>query len=135
MLERDHGKEVTDDPWRNAVSTARLPRSLSEKLFAAQGPMPLYFENRRGYHRYFMRGKAILLHGDSRLGVYTLDLSRQGIGILSPVPLLPKARVQIQLPKLKLMMEIARCRRLDDGCFLCGARLIAEPAPAVTSAR
>jgi hypothetical protein len=80
-----------------------------------------------------MRGKAVLKRGGTTLGIYTVDLSRQGIGILSPVPLLPKERVQVQLAAVKLTLEIARCRRLGDNCFLCGARVApaAEQSAAV----
>ena len=69
-----------------------------------------------------MRGKAVLKRGESLHGTYTKDVSRQGVGFLSPVPLLPKERVKLRVAATELSLEVTRCRRVDPGCFECGAR-------------
>lgn len=122
MLERSNDQQLSEDLWQGAGTTVRLPGSLSEQFFAPRGPMPVCFDNRRTYHRYYMRGKSLLKRGETSLGVYTIDVSRQGVGFLSPVPLLPKERIRLRLPTVELNLEVARCRRLDDACFACGAR-------------
>ena len=62
------------------------------------------------------------------LGTYTKDVSRQGVGFLSArCSLMPKELVKLRLPTTELSLEVARCRRLDQGCFDCGARFALEP--------
>ena len=97
MLERSNDKQLIEDLWESASAKVRLPEPLSEQFFAPRGPMPVFHDNRRSYHRYYMRGKSLLKRGETTLGVYTIDVSRQGVGFLSPVPLLPKERIELRL--------------------------------------
>jgi hypothetical protein len=126
MLDIAHDKQLIEELWESAAIKVRLSDSLRE-FMEQQGAMPIYHDNRRAYHRYFMRGKAVVLRGGATLAAYTKDVSRQGIGFLSPVQLLPRERVRLHLPKAQLSLEIARCRRVDQGCFECGARFALEP--------
>jgi len=72
--------------------------------------------------RFYLRSQAILQRGETYMGVYTADASRQGLCFLSPIQLLPKERCRIRLPKTKdFQVEIVRCRRLDEACYECGA--------------
>jgi hypothetical protein len=127
MLDINHDKQLIDTLWESAASKVRLTESLQKLFFDPHGAMPLFHDNRRAYHRYFMRGKAVVLRGDATLAAYTKDVSRQGIGFLSPVQLMPKERVKLRLPTTQICLEIARCRRMDQGCFECGARFALEP--------
>lgn len=127
MLDIAHDKQLIEEMWESAPTKVRLTESLRQMFMEQHGAMPIYHDNRRAYHRYFMRGKAVVLRGDTTLAAYTKDVSRQGIGFLSPVQLLPKERVRLCLPKAQLSLEIARCRRVDQGCFECGARFALEP--------
>ena len=126
MLEVDHDKKLIEELWEQA-STKVQPHFLSKDFFAQHGPAPVLGQNQRVYHRFYMRGKAVLKRGNSVFGTYTKDVSRQGIGFLSPVQLLPKERVVLQLPVKELGLEVARCRRIDKGCFECGAKFVLEP--------
>jgi hypothetical protein len=126
MLDVANDKQLIEELWESAPTKVRLTESLRE-FMDQHGAMPVYPENRRAYHRYYMRGKAVVLRGDTTLAAYTKDVSRQGIGFLSPVQLLPKERVRLCLPKAQLSLEIVRCRRVDPGCFECGARFALEP--------
>ena len=127
MLERGHEQKMIDDLWECATAKVQLPAPMSKDFFARRGAMPLWQENKRAYHRYYMRGKALLKRGNAVLGSYTKDVSRQGVGFLSPVQLMPKERVKLHLPTAELSLEVARCRRVDQGCFDCGARFAMEP--------
>ena len=122
MLEFDHGQKLMDDLWEATPAKVELPDSMRPSYFSAQGPEPVFHDNRRSYHRYFMRGKAVLKRGPSMIGTYTKDVSRQGVAFLSPVALLPKERVKLRVPATELSLEVTRCRRLDPKCFECGAR-------------
>ena len=111
--------------WDSADETVELPASINEGYFEKRGPMPLHYENRRSFHRYYMRGKAILRRGDMTLAVYTKDVSRQGFGFYSPMQLLPLEHVQLVLPDgSELELEVTRCRRVDTKCFDCGTRFV-----------
>ena len=122
MLEFDNGQKLMKDLWDATATKVELPDSLRSAYFAAQGPVPLYHDNRRSFHRYYMRGKAVLKRGASMIGTYTKDVSRQGVAFLSPVPLLPKERVKLSIPTAELSLEVSRCRRLNPNCFECGAK-------------
>ena len=122
MLEFDNGQKLMNDLWAATAAKVDLPDSLRPTYFGAQGPAPLYHDNRRSFHRYYMRGKAVLKRGTTMIGTYTKDVSRQGVAFLSPVPLLPKERVKLHVPTAELLLEVTRCRRLDPKCFECGAK-------------
>lgn len=123
MLGQCYDQSLMADVWEAVEARVQLPVALRSSFFDKSGPMPTHHENNRSYHRYFMRAKAVLKRGDAKLGIYTKDVSRQGIGLLSPVQLMPLDAVELILPDgSQLNLKIARCRRIDRECFECGAR-------------
>jgi hypothetical protein len=122
MLEVDNGQKLIEDLWEATNSQVELTESLKASFFGAHGPEPMFHDNKRSYHRYFMRGKAVLKRGKLMFGTYTKDVSRQGVAFYSPVPLLPKERVKIRLATAELSLEVTRCRRIDPKCYECGAK-------------
>ena len=122
MLEIDNGQKLMDDLWQATSAKVELPENLRPVFFGVQGPGPMYHDNKRSFHRYFMRGKAVLKRGKTMIGTYTKDVSRQGVAFFSPVPLLPKERIKLRVPAAELSLEVTRCRRLDPKCFECGAK-------------
>ena len=127
MLEVGNGQELMNDLWDATAAKVQLTEPLRKCFFSVKGPTPVFYDNKRTYHRYFMRGKAVLKRGKTMFGTYTKDVSRQGVGFLCPVQLLPKELVKLRLPTTELSLEVARCRRVDQGCFDCGARFALEP--------
>jgi hypothetical protein len=123
MLEINDGKKLMEELWEMASAKVD-PNSLGKDFFSLHGPAQPMGYNHRAYHRHYMRGKAVLKRGATVIGAYTKDVSRQGIGFLSPVQLLPKEQVKLQLPVTELNLEITRCRRLEKEYFECGARFI-----------
>jgi hypothetical protein len=123
MLDIDNGQKLMEELWE-MVESKVWPDQLGKDFFALSGPANPCNDNQRAYHRYYMRGKAILKKGKSTFGTYTKDVSRQGVGFLSPVQLLPKDRVQLRLPVAELGLEVTRCRRLDKALFECGAKFV-----------
>ena len=124
MLAATAGENSIDEAWVSADKKVELPQSLGPFFFTKTGPMPVHQdENKRGFHRHYMRGKALLKRGASTFGTYTKDISRKGIGLLSPVQLMPLERIALVLPNgSTLHLEVTRCRRLERNCFDCGAR-------------
>lgn len=126
MLDFSHERQVVAELWDASEKKVTLPQAMERQFFQSHGPTPAYFDNRRSYHRYFLRGKAVLTRGETNIGTYTKDVSRQGVGFLSPVQLMPQERVTLRVPTAELSLQVARCRRVMDGCFDCGARFALE---------
>jgi hypothetical protein len=124
MLDLSDERDLIDDFWESTSAQARLP--VPEQEYCAQrGAMPSAPESKRVYHRYYLRGKALIKRRGALLGIYTKDVSRQGIGFLSPMQLLPKERIYMRLPGAsEILLEVTRCLRIDEGCFESGARFI-----------
>jgi hypothetical protein len=126
MLDVAHDTGLKDFEWGAVELKAHLPERLKQ-YFEPRGALPIHPDSRRAYSRFYLRSKAIVLRQDAVLGVYTVDASRKGIRFLSPVQLYPKERVRISLPKTKdFQIEIARCRRIEDFCYECGATFIVQ---------
>ncbi len=127
MLDGSDRNTVTADPWSSTQLKTSLP-SDHVGFFACQGPTPGHYDSRRSFHRFYLRQKAVLRREGERLGVFTKDISRRGIGILAPVQLLPKERIDLEFPDGRCYrLEVARCRRLDVGCYECGTRFVLSP--------
>jgi len=124
MLELHNGQRLLDALWESTSAKVVLPESIATAFFEAHGPERLFYDNRRCYHRFHMRGKAVLKRGRSLLDAYTKDISRLGVGFLSPVPLLPRERVKLRIAAAELSVEVMRCRRIDARCFECGAKFV-----------
>ena len=122
MLEIDNGQKLMDDLWAATAQRVELSDEEQQKFFAAKGAGPVSHANKRTYHRFYLRSRAVLKRNNTLLGTYTKDISRQGVGFLSPVPLKPKERVKLRVPTAELSLEITRCRRVDQSCFECGGR-------------
>lgn len=128
MLAIDNGQKLMEELWEALPTKVEIPDAMRLEFFAVRGPAPQHFENQRAYHRYYMRSKAVLKRGTSTFGTYTKDVSRQGVSFLSPVALLPKERIKLRVPAAELSLEVARCRRIEPGCYECGARFALEPS-------
>ena len=119
MLGGSNASRVTE-VWQMAESRAMLP-DIPEDFFSARGPTPDAANCRRSYKRYFMRSKAVMQCEGQTHAAYLLDLSRCGVGLLSPVQLFPRQRVELWLmDDRRCTVEIARCRRRAAGCYECG---------------
>lgn len=130
MLDCSHEPSLTELSWEKTKQTTRLPETYSD-FFDRHGPVRPKEGCRRGYLRFYLRGPAIVDHGGVQLGVYTTDASRQGIGFLSPVQLLPKEQCCIRLSNTKgFHIEVVRCRRIDERCYECGATFVLGTIPA-----
>lgn len=132
MLEALDGASLIERLWAATKSQAELP-DLQSDFFDLAGPMPLHYESRRAYHRFYFRRQAVLSYDKNLLGVYTTDVSQLGIGFISPVQLFPLDRVTLLIPgPKKTTLQISRCKRLADACYQCGGTFVdaATGAPA-----
>jgi hypothetical protein len=117
-------QSLLDDVWQQVEISALLPEPEADFL-ALKGPAPLCFGSQRRFHRFYFRGKAILERQEHLLGVYTKDISRQGISFLSPVELAVHECVHLcAVGADRLELEILRCRSVGERCFDCGAKFV-----------
>ncbi|MCI0334813.1 MAG: PilZ domain-containing protein [Planctomycetes bacterium] len=124
MLGLSDEQNVIALAWDKVEQKTCLPEHLRD-FFDRAGPIPVQYGCRRAYQRFYIRGKAIVRHKETFLGVYTVDASRQGLCFLSPIQMFPKERCRIRLPKTKeFQIQIVRCRRVDEGCYECGAMFV-----------
>jgi hypothetical protein len=114
-----------EEQWQATQSQVQIPDSMRKCFFEKCGNLPLSQINHRQYNRYYLRVKAIVDYCDYKIGCYTMDLSRQGIGLLSPTSLEKSERVQLHLPqRAGFLLEITRCCQIEDRCFDCGGRFV-----------
>ena len=127
MLDQDDATSLIDERWEAAQHKTQLPEDFTA-FCRKRGPAPLHFGTRRAYQRFFLRHKAVLCRQETQLAVYTKDISRQGVGILTPIQLFPLEHVELQLPSgVQYRLEIARCRRIEVDCYECGTRFVLKP--------
>jgi PilZ domain len=129
MLDISNDEDLMDIAWEKAELKANLPDEMVN-FYDQHGAVPAWPGCRRAYLRFFLRGKGILQRNGANLGVLTADASRQGLKFLSPIQLFPKERCRIRLPKTKeFQIEIVRCRRIEEGCYECGAMFVLGTMP------
>jgi hypothetical protein len=106
--------------WGEILSQAVLPVSEAE-FFSKQGPTPLMPDSRRGFHRMYLRTSVVLQYENQFHAAYLLDISRSGVGLISPVQLLPSAPIELWLPDGRHMeLQTKRCVRCAERCYQCG---------------
>jgi PilZ domain len=114
-----------EERWQAAKLQAQIPDSMRESFFDKCGHMPLSPVNKRQYNRYFLRVKAIIEYRNEVFGCYTMDLSRQGMGLLSPISLERAEQIQLHLRQgTRYVLETTRCQQIDEHCYECGGRFV-----------
>ena len=64
-----------------------------------------------------------MIQGDKVYAAYTTDVSRQGVGFLSPRQLMPKEKWTLKLPNgAEYELLVTRCHLESENCFACGGR-------------
>jgi hypothetical protein len=129
--------EVLQSMMQQVTWTIQLPPHM-ERFFQESGLVASLPGDERRAARLMIRTRCILLpeaplpafpRPGIPAAVYTSDLSRNGIGFLSPYQYYPEEDVRLILPTMWLRGTIARSRRLGPNCFQIGARLISKHDP------
>lgn len=132
MLEEHYRGEwhrfVTELPCRVAP-----PGNCRDTYFSESGVVDTVLHDRRRFVRHKYRTKAVLeveptLPAFPRTGdksiVLVRDVSRQGVGFLHIEQLFPQERCRLWLPTKCSPLQVTNCRRLDENCYLIGARFV-----------
>jgi PilZ domain-containing protein len=100
-------------------------------FFGKSGALPDVNDNARGFPRYYYRTWAnAIIHpigkGEPlRCSVITRDLSRNGISLLHSTQLFTGQRIELDLnEKAPRAIEVVRCRRIGDACYVIGCRFV-----------
>ncbi len=122
MLDLGHDAGVSGFNWESIPLRAALPLT-EDDFWKSRGPVPVRAGCRRSFARLHLRRQAILRLADgTMLAGYTTDISRKGLGLLSPVQLFPKDGVVVRVAGSRdIRVDIVRCRRLAPGSYACGA--------------
>jgi hypothetical protein len=121
MLTALEEHQVRIPAWDSLPVRTQLPIEL-RAYFEKDGPMPVKPDSRRGYHRWYLRMKVVLLYQGQYCAAYVSDLSRSGIEILSPVDVEEGDLLTAYTPEGRVLTaRVKNCIRLEDGCYRCGA--------------
>lgn len=124
MLDLSVSTVITDEAWSTLDRRAVMPKVRDE-----EDPMGSVSKHdpRRKRRRISLPGRGLLVHGNPLVGeslisgVYTVDFSADGLGLYSPMQLLPKERVTLILPNCDpLKLSAMRCRKIEASCYRCG---------------
>lgn len=108
--------------------------------FEQRGESPAFHHDQRSSQRLKVRTHALmyaehfpkfLVRRDGPVGVYTRDFSRRGIGLLTPIQLLPEETFRILLPTFWLRLRAVRVRRVTAKCFEVGCALMQRFDPSM----
>lgn len=108
----------------------QLPAQWSDFFDQKDNLQPYHSDKRRFVRRNF-RSRCILdleqsLPGVPReqksYGVYSKDISRNGIAFLHSEQLFPGEKICVWLPTSKVRVTVARCRRHAEFCYEIGAK-------------
>jgi hypothetical protein len=125
MIDAEQDFCEIDETWRVVALKTRLPETATN-FFDQSGPANLVFQSQRRFHRFYSRGKAVLNRDGTHLGIFTKDISRDGLGFLSPVELTCHERLDLHVAGApQRIIEVTRCRRVDERCYDCGAIFVA----------
>ncbi|TWT88963.1 hypothetical protein Mal64_24540 [Pseudobythopirellula maris] len=120
MLDVALSTEVDDGAWGSLAARASLPID-SEIYYNVECNGLTPEESRRRFRRVPIRGRAVLVRGQSRYGVYAVDVSPMGIGVYSPKQLFPKECVTIFIADREpIDLALRRCKREAPNAYLCG---------------
>jgi hypothetical protein len=120
MLDLSFSTELITRVWNSLPEKSQLHCD-DEEFFSQSGAATTLFDTRRQYYRIHARGQAILIHGDRLYGIYTIDVSPNGVGLICPVQLFTRERVELRSDKIdKIPLEVCRCRRPGPQSYECG---------------
>ena len=124
MLDIVDVREMISNSWESLASPVDLPEEWVD-FFDRAGPTDSEFNDQRSYHRFHLRSKAILLRDDTCYGVFTKDISRTGMAFYCGEQIFPCERVALCLLNGKRSeLSIARCLRIQQNCYECGATYV-----------
>lgn len=134
MLDSNRKSEMLSEWLAACVCEIEMPAAW-RNFFDESGVMPTCAGENRRFPRFYARGKGALerrqsLPGMPRLGgwhgIFTKNVSREGLGFLHSEQLFPRERMRVVLADgVPRAIEVTCCRRIQRRCYEIGARFIA----------
>ncbi|MGA2798512.1 MAG: PilZ domain-containing protein [Thermoguttaceae bacterium] len=123
MLDSCDEKNVIQALWEQIGCKICLPEDEKDFL-GVKGALPILFQDRRKFRRFYCRTRGLLLQDDALEAIYIGDLSRGGVSFFCSHQLLPQERVELIFPNGEVLQAlIQRCQKRRFRCFLCGAQI------------
>ncbi|HVX60856.1 MAG TPA: hypothetical protein VHC19_09645 [Pirellulales bacterium] len=126
MLDRGHESTQLANWLASRPCRVELPEAWDD-YFDRAGPIPSFPGDNRRFPRYYIRGRAAMAiidalpgkpRDESWHGVYTKEISREGLRFLHSEQLFPREKLQIIMPDGQTrIVEVARCRRVQPACY------------------
>lgn len=111
-------------------------------FFEERGPISSHSLDKRRHQRMRVRAAGLLWFDEplpafprpaGPIGIYTRDLSRQGLGIVAPLQLYPEEKIRVLLPTFWVELRAVRSRRITATCYVVEAQLIAHHEPSASA--
>ena len=123
MLDLSDATEISTI-WDDLESKAALPTSV-ERFFSKSGQKTM--SELRSFDRHYLRCQAILQCEGESHAIYMKDCSRAGMGLVSPVQLFPRERIEIWMHgQRSYSLEVIRCRRIRTNSYECGTIFVLQ---------
>ena len=120
MLDLSNQETIVVPAWDSIALQAELPCSTKE-FFEKSGAMPIMPDSRRQYNRTYGRKQVVIEYKGEFLAGYLTDISRSGLGVISPVQMFPFDQLQGWLSEnSSTKLRVKRCRREGERCYVVG---------------
>lgn len=136
MLEFDYSTRLAE-LIRSIDWQIRLPPDWDD-FFGDKGVASSCHDDRRRHQRMNVRTPGLMWFAKTLpnfpreaepVGIYTRDLSRRGLGLVTPTQLYPEEILRIVLQTFWLEVRVVSCRRVAEACFIVGAELVKQYPP------
>lgn len=137
MLDSNGDSQTLIERLDACICEVELP-PVWQNYFGESGAMPTFEGDGRRFPRFYARSKAALELSQSLParprnyawhGIYTKNISRQGLGFLHSEQLYPCERLRLVLADgVPREIEVVHCRRIQRRCYEIGARFVASDA-------
>jgi hypothetical protein len=120
MLDQSVSPQIAAPEWDALPLRAEPPEG--EVRYLHGGALGLMRpESRRSHRRLAVRRRVVLASGELWMAGYLHDFSARGIGVLTPIQILPNQSATVFVDDLPPWeFRLRRCRRFGPGCFFCG---------------
>jgi hypothetical protein len=124
MLGGSNAEQLIDEVWEKLSCNVQLPESWDDEE-SPTGPKAAQQGDERRYRRFHLRGRAVLELNGKYFAVFTKDISRSGLAFLCEQQLFPCQKAGVWFAsRPRGEIKIARCRRIGERCYECGANFV-----------
>ena len=122
MLDACDAEQLIESVWNSDAPAVELPAAWTD-FFNRAGAMDRYYDEKRRFHRYYLRARGALEVDGALHPIIVKDVSRVGVGFYSAAQWFPRDAGRVLLPTGRdFEIRVARCVRIQKNCYECGTR-------------